>query len=469
MTNSVTPICPVYSTETVNQSIPLGRDTLRIECEGEEYTCPGEAVLQLKRNLCLTLNADFSSPPLPPDLGMLLATAKGAIKVHYGSRARPVNALLVHLTSHFGPGGSSGTGTFIPNPERLTICDDRCKRLAAVTFHVMNFPAFLSQGPYSADFLYEPKGKRLGRAVLEHDGWQIELQTLPTAGDLIKQLRAEGGFAITHVGRLTHKNGSTFQASQAEEVLKDLHLFLSFARGLWVPLVLPVGEDEQGNRVFESWDRRLATAWEPRSAWFDERNGQTLAELFPGFINLLHDSRLGEAVRAALYWYLRSNRPGEVGVDSGVILSQAALERLTTAYLPRKKKKRKLAPDDNATCHFRRAFLDLGIPTDIPTDMEALSTGQSKHVWKDWKYQKDPPEAVWTDLPEAVVKVRNDLVHAEARLPMRVEEVVADAWQSAQWYIELTILALAGYRGDYSNRLRKDQWVGEVQKVPWAR
>ena len=434
MTNSVTPICPVYSTETANQSIPLGRDTLRIECEGEEYTCPGEAVLHLQPSLCLTLNADFSSHPF---LDLRLLMAKGAIKIRYGSRARPVNALLAPSPS--GPGESSGTGTFIPNPERLTICDDRRKRLAAVTFHVMNFPAFVSQGPDSADFTYEPKRQRLGRAVLEHNGWQIELQTLPSAGDLIKQLRAEGGFAITHVGRLTRKNGSTFRVSQVEAVLTGLHKFLSFARGLWVPLVLPVGEDKQGNRVFESWDGLLATAWEPRRAWFDERNGQTLAELYPGFINLLHDSCLGEAVRAALYWYLRSNRAGEgAGVDSGVILSQAALERLTTAYLSREKK---IAPDDPATELFRGAFLSLGIPTAIPMGMGAVSTGRRKRVWK--------------DLPEVVVKVRNELIHPRPRLPMRVEKVVATAWDIAQWYIELTILALAGYRGIYSNRLRK--------------
>jgi hypothetical protein len=380
-------------------------------------------------------------------MGLSLLTATGVIKLQYGSRARPVNVLMVNGTGSSGPGVSTATGTFIPNPERLTICDNRRKRLAAVTFHVMNFPAFLSQGEGATDLLYE--GQRLGRVFLEHAGWRIELQTLPEARELIKQLRIEGGFAITHVGRLRRKDGSSFYISRAEEVLRDLHQFLSFARGQWVPLVLPVGVDSVGNRIFEEWGVRLATAWEPRISWFDDHNGQVLAELFPGFIDLLHDPDLGEPVKNAVYWYLRSNRAGEgAGVDSGVILSQAALERLTNAYL----NWAGLGTGGIAAVRFRRAFRHLKLPTSVPKGMAAITTGRRK--------------GVWTDLPEVVVRVRNELTHPKPRLPFQVGKVVTPAWQIAQWYIELSVLALSRYRGVYSNRLRA-RWRGEVERVPW--
>jgi hypothetical protein len=360
---------------------------------------------------------------------------------------------MVNSTWRSGPVGSTSTGTFIPNPERLTICDDRRKRLAAVMFHVMNFPAFLSQGEGEADLLYEAnngRGERLGRVFLEHEGWRIELQTLPEARDLIKQMQTVGGFAITHVGRLTRKNGSSFWISQAEAVLIDLHQFLSFARGLWVPLVLPVGVDTVGNRIFEEWGGRLATALEPCSSWFDDLNGQVLAALFPGFIDLLHDPDLGDPVKVALYWYLRSNRAGEgAGVDSGVILSQAALERLTNAYLI----KTGLATSGNATARFRRAFQHLKLPTAVPRRMSVIYTGRRKRVWK--------------DLPEVLVMVRNELTHPNTRLRIPIGKIVATVWQIAQWYIELSILALSGYRGVYLNRLRARQ-RGEVERVPWA-
>lgn len=442
---------PLYATGRANSPIFLGRAPFYITWEGNQFTCPGEAYLRLQPRLRLTLTADLSHQPTTT---LRLATASVPIKLQYGQHAEPINALLVNVTSHSGPDGFMGRATFIPNPERLTVCNDRRKRLAAVTFHVMNFPAFLSQGEGAADLIYETlagQSKRLGRVFLEHAGWLIELQTLPEAVDLIKELEAEGGFAITHVGRLTRKNGSTFWASQAEAILHDLHRFLSFARGLWVPLVLPVGLDAAGNRVFEEWGSRLATAWEPRTSWFDDHNGQVLGALYPGFIDLLQDPDLGEPVRAALYWYLRSNRAGEgAGVDSGVILSQAALERLTGALLS----KSGLQAEGNATDCFRRAFGQLKLPTAIPMRMAALMTGRRK--------------GMWSDLPEVIVRVRNELTHPKARLPMKVGKVIGTVWQIAQWYIELCILALAGYEGVYSNRLSA-RWRGEVERIPWGR
>lgn len=439
-------ITPLYSTAKANEAIHLGCETLYISCDRHGFTCRGRATFRLQPRLRFTIDAQLSKQPM--DVLRIIATS-GPIRMQYGLNKAPVNVRMAEGTTGISPDGATGAATFFPDPEHLTVCRDRRPRLTAVTFHVMNFPAFLSQGDRGNDLLHQ--GRRLGRVFLEHEGWRVELQQLPEAKNLIKQLRAEGGFAITHVGRLTRTNGKTFWISQAETILGDLHQFLSFARGLWVPLVLPVGEDKAGNRVFEEWGCRLATGWEPRLSWFDDHNGQVLSELYPGFIDLLNDGCLGEAAKVALYWYLRSNRAGEgAGVDSGIILSQAALERLTVAYLSHSGQ----STDGRAAERFRRTFSGLKLPTSIPRKMAPLSTAARK--------------CGWTDLPEAIVKVRNELVHPKDRLPIRIGKVVTPVWQVAQWYIELLILALAGYRGVYSNRLRA-RWRGEVERVPWAK
>lgn len=441
---------PFYTTNRPNSPVLLGKATFRIACEGHQFDCPGEASLQLQPRLRLLLSADMAGEPAS---ALRLATASGPIMLQYGPRAQPVNVLMVNVTSENGPQGSAHKATFVPNPASLTICDDRRIRLAAVTFHVMNFPTFLSQDKGGTDLRYDARSgqsRRLGRVFLEHAGWQIELQTLPEAGSLVKDLEATGGFAITHVGRLTRKNGNSFWISKAESVLHDLHQFLSFARGLWVPLVLPVGVDLAGNRVFEEWGVRMATAWEPRVSWFDDHNGQTLSALYPGFVDLLHDPEMGEPVKSALYWYLRSNRAGEgAGVDSGVILSQAALEGLTNAYLNRIR----LSTTGRAADRFLRFFNHLKLPTAIPSRMSALSTGQKK--------------GDWVNLAEVVVNVRNEMTHPNRRLHTKVGKVVGTVWQIAQWYVELSILALAGYDGVYSNRLHA-RWRGQVELVPWV-
>lgn len=450
MIPSDTLIEPLYTTIQPNTPVHLGKAGFRITCDGHQIDCPGEAVLQLQPRLRLVLSADLSGGPAT---ALRSLAASGPIMLQYGSRSQAVNVLLVNLTSQSGPEGLTHNATFIPNPSRLTLCHDRRIRLAAVTFHVMNFPAFLSRGKGGADLQCDPHSggsSLLGRVILEHAGWQIELQTLPEAGRLTKELGGIGGYAITHVGRLTRKNGSTFWVSKAESVLNDLHQFLSFARGLWVPLVLPVGVDIAGNRVFEEWGVRMATAWEPRVSWFDDHNGQTLSALYAGFVDLLHDPDMGEAVKSALYWYLRSNRAGEgAGVDSGVILSQAAIERIANAYLERSR----LPTEGRAAQRFRRIFNDLKLPTAIPSRMSALSNGRRR--------------GDWDDLPEVVVKVRNELTHPHQRLHTKVGKVVGTVWQVAQWYVELSILALAGYEDVYSNRLHA-RWRGQVEYVPWV-
>ncbi len=46
--------------------------------------------------------------------------------------------------------------------------------------------------------------------------------------------------------------------------------------------------------------------------------------------------------------------------------------------------------------------------------------------------------------------------------------LVPQGWKLAQWYVELFLLKLAGYRGVYSDRIAA-RWVGEVKPVPWAK
>jgi hypothetical protein len=72
----------------------------------------------------------------------------------------------------------------------------------------------------------------------------------------------------------------------------------------------------------------------------------------------------------------------------------------------------------------------------------------------------------WKDGPEAIVLIRNELVHPERQLPIKIGTVIAEAWNLSQWYAELMILRLSGYDGPYSNRLKRN-WVGQVESVPW--
>jgi hypothetical protein len=83
----------------------------------------------------------------------------------------------------------------------------------------------------------------------------------------------------------------------------------------------------------------------------------------------------------------------------------------------------------------------------------------------------DPQDLEVTSLRHRLWRVRNSLVHP----PKRIEEPewphrdeLLEAWQLATWYLELAVLRLLGYRGEYVSRLRLEGWVVDIEVVPWS-
>jgi hypothetical protein len=186
-----------------------------------------------------------------------------------------------------------------------------------------------------------------------------------------------------------------------------------------------------------------------RYSWLDETLGRSFIEFIPCYFGLAESESLGKACMEAVYWYLQSNAGGPShGIDGGLILSHAALHRLALCYLPRHKKQS--AADD-----IRDAAKMLKIPISIPKE---LGSSQAVRRKKEWK-----------DTPDAINKLRNDLIHPKASLAISRSKVVPEVWRLAQWYIELFIFALCGYDGKYSRRTRRGMWMGDVELVPWVK
>jgi hypothetical protein len=190
-------------------------------------------------------------------------------------------------------------------------------------------------------------------------------------------------------------------------------------------------------------------AWRTRYSWLDETLGRSFVEFIPAFFRLAESGSLGKACSEAVYWYLQSNIGGaNHGIDGGLILSHAALHRLSLSYLGRNGKKS--AADD-----IRDAAIKLRIPVFIPKELAATHAAKRKKAWR--------------DTPDAINKMRNDLIHPKQNLAISRRKVVPESWRLAQWYVELFILALSGYNGRYSRRTRREMWIGDTENVPWAR
>ena len=317
----------------------------------------------------------------------------------------------------------------------------------AVQFHLINFPNFLSQ---------EEEGAFPNSAILEDAEYEVQLLAVDDDEEVFKTLKAQGGFGNTHVGIITRLDGAPVSFEGASDTLRRVHCFLSFARGAWTGIALPVGVDDGGEVRWREFGMRPMERWSPRVSWLDRHNCQVLASAYRGFSTRWADEYWQSVLEKAIYWYLRSNNTSS-GVDGGIILTQAALEYMAWTQLVEfdgtlsKEGFERLPASDR----LRLLLLRLEIPLAIPTTLEALSDVT--------------PNAAW-DGPRTFTEVRNDLVHpvrkkgrfGVAKLPY------FEAWTLGQWYLELVLLRLMGFDGVYHDRTRLGGWVGEVRPVPWG-
>jgi hypothetical protein len=164
-----------------------------------------------------------------------------------------------------------------------------------------------------------------------------------------------------------------------------------------------------------------------------------------------------EAAKMAVYWYVESQ---EVGSDSALIVIQAAFELLSWTWFveDRKKYSRRDFNRLPTAVKLRLLLESAEIPTTIQSSLQELDAHAKSRGWADG--------------PEALVGIRNALVHPTVRNVARIAATSAyslfEASQLALWYLELILLYLFGFQGKYANRLVMNGWKGEeVSPVPW--
>lgn len=440
----MTEIITAHYSAAPNSSIEL--HNTNIELRTKTTTLTGQARI----NWDLAQNKVMIAAEFPAATDLMYRWEEGTPVVRLGDSGQQAE-VLVTSSSH---DGTSLLVNLLPNRSALVICADRRIRLTHLAAHVLNFPNFFCATKNSTDIMHKSANvmRRLGRSVLSHDGWSIELQATLGTAEAAAELKKVGGNAVTHILRIQRADGKKFTIRSAEQVVNDLHEFLSFARGSWTSVFGLVGFSAADTVAYENWGMRLATPWESNSSWFDIHHGEVLSNVYPGFVTLRRDPVLGRAARAALHWYLRSNRAGNgAGVDGGLVLSVAALEGLATTYLA--SVGISLGKNPSTAGKVLAACKHLKIPTAIPSSAKRLHGGKRA--------------GEWTDGPRAITRIRNELVHPTAKIKIKVGPTIPEAWRLSQWYIEMLLLRLSGYSGRYSNRLSA-RWVGETEPVPWA-
>ena len=338
-----------------------------------------------------------------------------------------------------------------PQSEPVALYDMQSKTSVAAILHLFNFPDFRG-GQHQATAA--PAG--CGLLVLESEEWRISLQSLPNnaAHQAWERIKDEGGCFLTHVAKLERKDGKPFSGEDACEQRLLLANFLSFTKGGRCSTACEVGLDAAGEKTWETFSSpRISN---PPYSWFTPLKANQAELLFPLFAKRWQQSEeWKDCLRSAIYWYVQANTSGgSPGIDAAIILAQSALERLAHHHLVVDKKM--ISPERldrlKASDRLRLLFSSLNLPVGI-----GAATPEIQKVVSSFK---------WVDAPHAMTDIRNELVHPASK--KRVADCFFDAWKLSLWYLELSVLALCGYDGTYTNRLTA-KCVTESEKVPWGK
>ena len=447
---------PVYLQSKANEAIDLG--TLPVDFCSNGNTFHAQAKVQMRfvprRRLELTVGSDGISPE-PDDIGFYLGSDnKVAIPVPSGD----VECLCVNTqysSTH------ESVFTLSPRSKVITITPTT-NAISHAVFHIFNFPVFLGPDDYISCTGQPPVPslKCCSRVYLIYDNWKITIAAMENTALCDKELETSGGYLITHVGKIEREDGSVFSSDQLVDILHCLHYFLSFALGRWAGVALPIGFNKNGEKVFEQWGLPMVAGdhWGGSLSWFDVQHSQALKEVFPGFYTKWNDTLWQTPLKTVLYWYLAANeRSTGIGVDAGVILAQTALECLAWNYCVEDHKMVSKSAFEqrglSASGKIRLLATALEIPVVMPSTMTALTTNCNPKC---------------KDIPDAITFVRNSLVHP-SRSASLLTASYFEAWQAAEWLLEMSLLHLCGYNGEYANRLSLNRWEGVVESVPWVK
>ena len=344
--------------------------------------------------------------------------------------------------------------TFVPKNEPISWIGDNNTKLSKVVFHLFNFNDTMGTSRPAIR-----KGDEvIFKAITEMSSikWRVVFENCDTSKTLDK-LNKTGGYGLTHVSCFNQGDGTLFDGSTATQMLENLYLFFSFSKGSFCSPILPVGFDENENIIWALLNHPRETGTNPPFSWFDPHHCEQLAELFPHFITKLEDENWRDTLNKVIYWYARSNNVSASGIDTGIILTQIAIERLSFEYAVNHKKMIEANgfKDLKASDKFRLLFASLDIPTDIPSNLSEIKAIASRFGY--------------IDAPYFLTEVRNSMVHPEHKREDDFSDIYYDAWRLGLWYLELAILRLCNYNGTYFNRLSDELWVGKVEKVPWVK
>ncbi|MDW5592961.1 hypothetical protein VSS74_01340 [Conexibacter stalactiti] len=429
---------PIYRPNGNDGAIIVYAGKLAVEAGGTS----GDAVGQLELRLFpgASFGARFSGPPskVSPHL---------VVDLHASVTGVPPGSSLTPPTKSSLP-SRPGRGSWVESNVRLSNLDAG-ELSAAVRFVVHLSQSF--QHPEFRVLTQLADGSRQGQVAFRLPGWNLVLAP-------IDDPRGDHDFGAAIAATPTR---SPVDTASIERLQHYLFFVLSLVSSREVGIGPTCGLDRKGRVVWANWGSPRLRPEKSFATWCPKQLVPTAVEsVADGYAQLGTDRALEVVVERAIN-HLLSADSSEV-LDVRVPVACTGLELLSWAVLRRQgwitqdtSSSRKL----DTAARLRLLLAWAGVSADIPDGFDAL-LARKKALGK-------PDDGG----PETLHNVRNAVIHAPRKFDdpeWPDSDELFEAWQLSTWCLQLCLLRVLGYDGDYWSRLRLARSSLDVEPVPWA-
>lgn len=259
-----TALVPAFTTRKPNQPLTFWKGTMRLATSTRSDSGTGT----VQYNWLPQPGTSFALRHGTPFLGV------GPGMLRFGSTELPVMVTQSGAMARGGPGsrGSIRGG-------RVTYSDARARKLR---LHLANFMEFHGAAVerVTARHVYQWAGRHEFTAA----GWHVVVDSIREADQALRsRLKAEGGYAITHVVEVERADRRVIAESAIATMLEVIGYVFSFSNGAWCMPLMIQALDNRDALAWHDLGTRLIAPWRPRRPWIHP-DAFDLSTLFAGVL-----------------------------------------------------------------------------------------------------------------------------------------------------------------------------------------
>jgi len=299
-----------------------------------------------------------------------------------------------------------------------------------------------------------------GRLLLENDKYIITLDKSNKYKNLRDELEENGGYILLYGGEIKSKKGP-IKFEDSKDIFHCLNTFLTFLNGRRTSALFMSGIFENKTMWCDYTDYFVDT-FKNATSWPQNHSISNLNETWKKFSETWKDVDDRDFLTSAIHWYIEANNNSGFS-EGSIIMAQTALELLYNWWIIENKKLiiGKDSENINASNKIRLLLSQLNINYTVPiafSNLQAFIDSEKQII----------------DAPDAVVQIRNAIVHSQEEKRKKLSSIhykaKYEALQLCLWYIEMTLLKILEYNDKYYNRTSSEFIKSKaIEFVPWQK